>query len=167
MVQDVRPQYQGPRQPLGVAEPAVIMAHPRLTPSSEVLETPATVQQLEISPPVVLVADDEAQIVDLLCLLLEDEGFQVLRAYDGLQAWRLFQTARPDLIISDVMMPGLSGIELTRRVKRRGSATPPMILMSAVAEPNPPANTPFLAKPFDINHLLDLVMQLTERRAQI
>ena len=53
----------------------------------------------------ILIADDEEFIVDLLATLLEDEGFTVLRAYDGAQALAIAERERPDLILSDVMMP--------------------------------------------------------------
>ncbi len=108
----------------------------------------------------VLVADDEVHIVEFLALLLEDEGYQVLRAYDGLRAWELTERYRPDLVISDVMMPGLNGIDLARRIKHahNGSA-PPIVLMSAVTDLENVPGVRFLPKPFDIDHILELVAE--------
>lgn len=111
--------------------------------------------------PYVVIADDEANLVDLLALVLEDEGYRVGRAYDGLQAWDLAQRRRPDLVITDVMMPGLSGMELVERLRRgEGDSGPPVIVMSAVSsdQPAPPAR--FIPKPFDLDRLIDLVDHL-------
>jgi CheY-like chemotaxis protein len=109
--------------------------------------------------PAVLVVDDEAFIVDFLAILLEDEGFRVLRAYDGEQAWRLAQAEHPSLIISDVMMPRMTGLELLERLRSSGDglARLPVILMSAVARGTPRADAAFIPKPFDIERMLSLV----------
>ncbi len=110
----------------------------------------------------ILIADDEEFIVDLLATLLEDEGYAVLRAYDGEQAFAAAQHDRPQLIITDVMMPRMSGTELAMKVRAQepnGAATP-IILMSAVSNPAQIPNTIYLAKPFDIDHVLELVTLL-------
>jgi two-component system alkaline phosphatase synthesis response regulator PhoP len=59
----------------------------------------------------VLIVDDEPAIVDLLAFLFEDEGYEVLRAYDGEQGLRLAKRVHPDLVISDVSMPRLTGLD--------------------------------------------------------
>ncbi len=117
-------------------------------------------------PRSVLVVDDETQIVDFLCLLLEDEGFRVLRAYDGAQAWELIRARHdpPDLVITDVMMPRMSGLQLAQRLKESYNGTcPPVVVMSAVTEVGQAPRMRFLPKPFDIDRLLDLVAELIER----
>lgn len=109
----------------------------------------------------ILVADDEEFIVDLLATLLEEETFRVVRAYDGEQALRAAQRERPDLIITDVMMPKLTGVELARRLRAgSGLPQPPIILMSAVRPPPAIPDTHYLAKPFDIEQVLGLVEQV-------
>jgi CheY-like chemotaxis protein len=110
----------------------------------------------------ILIADDEEFIVDLLATLLEDEQFRVLRAYDGEEALQAAQRERPHLIITDVMMPKLTGTELARRVRDGDTslAATPIILMSAVRQPPAIPGTQYLAKPFDIDQVLDLVEQL-------
>ncbi len=106
----------------------------------------------------VLVADDEVHIVDFLALLLEDEGCRVLRAVNGVQAWELTERYRPNLIISDVMMPGMSGVELARRIKRaHNGSSPRIVLMSAATEIAAMPGVQFLRKPFDIEHILELI----------
>ena len=65
-----------------------------------------------ISRPVVLVVDDETVIADTLSIILSRNGFTVLTAYDGKSALELAQMAHPDLLLTDVVMPGMTGIEL-------------------------------------------------------
>lgn len=106
----------------------------------------------------VLVADDEVHIVEFLALLLEDEGCRVLRAFDGIRAWELSEAHRPDLIISDVMMPGMTGVDLAKRIRAaRNGSSPRIVLMSAVAGMAALPGVGFLLKPFDIDHILDLI----------
>jgi CheY-like chemotaxis protein len=70
------------------------------------------------SQPVVLVVDDEKVIADTLSIILRKSGFSTLTAYDGPTALRLASDLKPDLVISDVMMPGMTGIELAISVTR-------------------------------------------------
>jgi PAS domain S-box-containing protein len=65
----------------------------------------------------VLIADDEEDIRDLLGLLLEDLGFEVIKAGDGNGAFSLFQEARPSIVLTDIKMPGMDGIQLLKKVK--------------------------------------------------
>lgn len=104
---------------------------------------------------VVLVVDDERQIVSLLKDLLEDEGYAVRLAYDGAAALDEINAAKPDLVLSDVMMPRLDGLALYDEIRRR-VADLPVILMSAAVRPKA-IDAAFVPKPFDIDHLLDVV----------
>jgi DNA-binding response OmpR family regulator len=65
----------------------------------------------------ILVAEDEKQIADMIAFKLTNGGHQVIRAQDGEQAVTLAASELPDLILLDVMMPGLSGFEVLRRLK--------------------------------------------------
>lgn len=109
----------------------------------------------------VLVADDETHIVDFLAMLLQDEGCRVLCAFDGVHAWELWEEHHPDLIISDVMMPGLTGLDLARRIKlAHNGSSPPIVLMSAVTGFVAMDGVQFLLKPFDIEQILSIVDHL-------
>lgn len=109
----------------------------------------------------VIVADDEEFIVDLLATLLEDEGYTVVRAYDGEQALRAARQHAIDLIITDNMMPKMSGTEMARRLRADNeSAKPPIIVMSAVLPSNRVNGATFLPKPFDLDRVLELVSSL-------
>jgi DNA-binding response OmpR family regulator len=65
----------------------------------------------------ILVAEDEKQIADMIVFKLTNSGHQVIRAQDGEQAMKLAQHDIPDLIMLDVMMPGIGGFEVLRRLK--------------------------------------------------
>ena len=67
----------------------------------------------------VLVVDDEASIVELIRFNLEKEGCEVVEAYDGVEALRVVRAESPDLIILDLMLPGIDGIEVCQAVRRR------------------------------------------------
>jgi CheY-like chemotaxis protein len=103
----------------------------------------------------ILVVDDEASIVDVLCMLLEDEGFTVIGVTDPLQAVPVIRRHRPSLLLTDVMMPGMSGYELASLAE---SIEPGMqvVFMSAVVEKSR-HDRPFIAKPFDLARVMDVV----------
>ena len=65
----------------------------------------------------ILVAEDEKQIADMIAFKLTNGGHKVIHAQDGEQAMTLAMTELPDLILLDVMMPGLNGLEVLRRLK--------------------------------------------------
>jgi CheY-like chemotaxis protein len=114
----------------------------------------------------ILIADDEVSIVELLSALFQLEGYHVLRAYDGDQALATIERACPDVVLTDNMMPGRSGLDVVRYLHDHPACAAPVILMSA-AQPVPlPPETHFLAKPFDLNEVLDLVAQLLPDQAR-
>ena len=80
----------------------------------------------------ILVCDDDKQIVEAIDIYLTGEGFQVIKAYDGYEALELLETHAVDLMIVDVMMPGLDGIRTTLKVRETRSI--PIIILSAKSE---------------------------------
>lgn len=83
----------------------------QVVPISEALKTDVVVHDKKPKP-LVLVVDDEQVIADTLSMILSKSGFTTMTAYDGTTALQLANAAPPDLIITDVMMPGMTGIEL-------------------------------------------------------
>jgi DNA-binding response OmpR family regulator len=77
----------------------------------------------------ILVVDDEAKIVEVLAQYLVDEGFAVSQAYDGVSAVESFRTERPALVILDLKLPGLSGLEAFRQM--RAEANIPVIMLTS------------------------------------
>ncbi len=112
--------------------------------------------------PVVLVIDDQPGIRRLLAEVLQEEGYAVLEAsngYDGLQKAR---DARPALILMDMKMPGMDGIETLRELKRLGIGDR-VIMMTAygelalVTEAKEIGATDYITKPFDIVALCAMI----------
>ncbi len=82
----------------------------------------------------ILIAEDEADIRNILRLYLESEGFQVIEAGDGQEALDAVREARPDLAILDVMMPRLDGLAVTRALRQYSDM--PILILSAKSQDN-------------------------------
>jgi two-component system OmpR family response regulator len=82
----------------------------------------------ESGRPMVLVVDDEPAIVDAVATTLRYEGFEVKEAQNGRSALAMAQDAPPDLIVLDIMLPDLDGLEVTRRLRQDGVRTPVLFL---------------------------------------
>ena len=80
----------------------------------------------------ILVVDDDKEIVEAIEIYLTQEGYQVLKAYDGMQALKMLETETVHLLILDVMMPRLDGIRATLKIRETNSI--PIIILSAKSE---------------------------------
>ncbi len=120
----------------------------------------ALVHARNVSLRTILVVDDERSVREMLAQALEDSGYAVLLAYHGRHALDVIQDRLPDLVISDVMMPLVGGVELCQTLKsRRETAAIPVILMSAAgiqAGAGAGADA-MMAKPFDLDAMDELV----------
>lgn len=116
----------------------------------------------------ILIADDDANIRKLMALLLSKEGFHPLEAKDGIQALSLIENAQVDLVILDIMMPGLNGWELCQEI-RRTDANLPLLMVTAKAESAHKVKgfqlgtDDYLTKPFDPLELVMRVKALLKR----
>ena len=90
----------------------------------------------EPSSGTVLVVDDEPTIVEIVARYLERAGFETLQAMDGPEALRLADLNRPDLVVLDLMLPGLDGIEVMRQLHERPGKPVAVILLTARGEEN-------------------------------
>jgi len=105
-----------------------------------------------------LVVDDEPAILRLVAIVLRDLGCEPVTTGDAESALTIFEADHPNIVISDVKLPGMDGVELTRRIRKsNGHSGTPVLLMSAYGEPRNHAADGFLAEPFDIDGLIDLV----------
>lgn len=77
----------------------------------------------------ILIVEDEAEIAQLIQLYLEKEGFTCHVCRDGINALQMFQEQKPDLIILDLMIPGLDGLEVCARIRQKPGTKDPFILM--------------------------------------
>ena len=84
----------------------------------------------------VLVVDDSRTVVHGLRSVLEQDGYYVMEAYDGMTAIELAKAHQPDIILMDVIMPGLNGFQATRKIRKDPSThTIPIIIISATEQP--------------------------------
>ena len=110
----------------------------------------------------ILIVDDETNARSALSELLRDEGYEVASAVDGGAAQARIADFHPDLVLTDVHMPGVGGLDLLATT-RRMAAGPAVVLMSARPEPDG-AGVPFVGKPIDIDELLAKVQSALHRR---
>lgn len=115
----------------------------------------------------VLVADDEHNIRNILDFSLHAEGFQVVSALNGEDAFKLAVESTPDLIILDVMMPGQGGVETCRALKadKRTSAVPVILLTAMADKKNRAAGLEagadaYITKPFSPQKVIEEVQNL-------
>lgn len=124
---------------------------------------PAATAARSVHPATILLVEDERPVREMLAMALETSGFVVLQAFHGRHALQLIAQRRPDLVISDVMMPLVGGIELCGRIKSDpATAAVPVVLMSAAgpqAGQDAGADA-VVGKPFDLDEMDALVQRL-------
>ena len=119
----------------------------------------------------ILAVDDERSIVRLVQINLERHGYRVVTAFDGREALEKVASERPDLIVSDVMMPYLDGFELLRTLKKNPATRDiPIILLTAKAMDTDvtigwqSGADCYLTKPFNSSELVAFVRRILEYR---
>ena len=106
----------------------------------------------------ILLVDDENSIVESLRYALEKEGYSVVEAADGAEALRLARSTLPDLVLLDIMLPGMSGFEVCRTL-RKESTVPILMLTARSDEPDRIVGLDlgaddYITKPFSMRELL-------------
>ncbi|HIZ79972.1 MAG TPA: response regulator transcription factor [Candidatus Lachnoclostridium stercorigallinarum] len=119
----------------------------------------------------ILVCDDDRQIVEAIDIYLTGEGYHVIKAYDGYEALEILDSTPVDLMIVDVMMPGLDGIRTTLKVRETSSI--PIIILSAKSEDNDKilglniGADDYITKPFNPLELVARVKSHIRRYTQL
>lgn len=112
--------------------------------------------------PTILVVEDELDVATMIGTVLEDEGYEVILARQGREALDILAARRPDLVVSDLMMPVMDGYALCAAMQVNPEwRSIPLVLVSAGAPPPDSGYTRFLPKPFAIDALLHLAADLT------
>ena len=116
----------------------------------------------------ILVCDDDKQIVEAISIYLTGEGYNVLKAYDGFEALKIMEKEPLDLLILDVMMPGLDGIRTTLKIRENSSI--PIIILSAKSEDQDKilglniGADDYITKPFAVPELIARIRNALRRR---
>jgi DNA-binding response OmpR family regulator len=137
---------------------------------SGLLRLTHAVEDVPARTPVVVAADDDMDILSLVAFRLERSGYQVLTARDGEEALALASECSPDLVLLDVSMPKLTGLEVTRRLRElpATASTPILLLTARASESDREAGreagaTAYLTKPFSPQDLSARVGELLGR----
>ena len=122
-----------------------------------------------MTPPLILIAEDEPAIRDGLCDALESEGYRVVSAANGPDAVKAFREHAPDLLLLDIMMPGRNGYEVCRDIRRENRRLPILMLTAKGEEIDKVLGLElgaddYLTKPFGLRELLARVRSLLRRR---
>ncbi len=115
----------------------------------------------------VLIVDDEPDIATVLAEILEDEGFDVRVAHDGRQGLEFMMQKRPDLLLTDLMMPRMDGHALIREMQNREALRDvPIVVMSAgmIDKSLITIDVRFVPKPFAIDQILSAVQEMLGKR---
>jgi two-component system sensor histidine kinase/response regulator len=120
----------------------------------------------------ILIADDEADIRELISDFFELEGYSTIIAKDGYEAFALFEENRPDLVITDIRMPRINGFELVNKIKNKNSSVP-IILISVVRDYESLRKAyqmgidEYIGKPFKLTELLEVVKKVLNKSKQL
>lgn len=115
----------------------------------------------------VLVVDDDVKTVELVKLYLNRDGYRVMTAYDGIEALRLAREGHPDLIVLDLMLPGMNGLEVCRTL--RDESDVPIIMLTAMTTDQDKLNglelgaDDYMTKPFSPRELAARVRTVLRR----
>jgi len=113
----------------------------------------------------ILVVEENSDLQLLFKLLLESEGYEVTIAHNGREALTFLESMQPELILMDIMMPGVNGLEISHRIKQKDQSLP-IILISAIdrlqeQQLNYSKANDILYKPFNLDDLVNKVKQFT------
>jgi DNA-binding response OmpR family regulator len=111
----------------------------------------------------ILLVEDEIEILDAITEYLEREGYAVTRAVDGEEALRRVENERPDLVLLDVGLPGLSGLDVLQRLRENYPRVPVVMLTGLNDEAQARrmlqmGAVDYIRKPFDLGHLSRVVL---------
>jgi DNA-binding response OmpR family regulator len=134
-----------------------------------------TIVNAHAAPAVVLVADDEPTMLELVSRHLrsiEQPKLEVIEASDGDEAWELARERLPDLVVLDVMMPGMSGWEVCRKIRQDAAlAHTGVLMLTGIGENLNETTSPlfgadeYIDKPFDFEKLDEKIIEVLRKRA--
>ncbi len=116
----------------------------------------------------VLICEDDAKIRKGLVEILESEGYQAIEAEEGNEALKLFVTEKPDFILLDIMMPGISGYDVCRTIREQDEEIPIMFISAKSEEIDRVlglelGGDDYIVKPFGVNEVISRIRAITRR----
>lgn len=119
----------------------------------------------------ILICDDDKEIVDAVSIYLSSEGYRIFKAYDGTQVFGILKKEQIHLVLLDIMMPGMDGLEVTRLIREQSGI--PIIFMSAKAQDEDKIQglqigaDDYIAKPFNPKELVARVNSMVRRYTRL
>ncbi|WP_022664830.1 response regulator [Desulfospira joergensenii] len=121
----------------------------------------------------ILIVDDEEDIIELIKYNLKSEGYNILTAITGEEAIKISKQARPDLMVLDLMLPGIDGLEVTRYLRNNGETKDmPIVMLTAKGEESDVVTglelgaNDYISKPFSPRELTARIRAILRRRQQ-
>ena len=118
----------------------------------------------------ILIVDDEQDIVELISYNLEKEGFSTIKAYDGVSIFNVISTKKPDLLILDLMLPGMNGLDICKKIRANpATADLPIIMLTAKGDELDKiigleiGADDYITKPFSVKELIARVRTILRR----
>ncbi len=116
----------------------------------------------------ILVAEDDARLREGLSEILRGEGYQVVEAADGVEAWRAFTAEQPDVVCLDIMMPRASGYDVCRQIRARDAQVPVLFLSAKAEEIDKVVGLElgaddYVTKPFGVREVVARLRAVTRR----
>jgi CheY-like chemotaxis protein len=115
----------------------------------------------------ILVVDDEPQVLQVVASMLDREGYETTTAPEPRQALEIIAQGGFDLILTDVVMPGMRGTELAKRIRRLSPSSSVMLMSGSIPAGQLPRGIPFLGKPFsysDLTRAVDRALRKASRK---
>ena len=106
----------------------------------------------------IMIVDDDAALGEMLSIVLNSSGFETVTCQDGLRAVEMFPTLHPDLVLLDIMLPGLDGVQVAHRIRQ--TANTPIIMLTAKSDTTDVVKgleagaDDYVAKPFEVVELM-------------
>jgi len=119
----------------------------------------------------ILIIEDEQDVLDVLCEMVTLFGYTVARASDGILAWEMIRRANYDLVITDLGLPGMDGVELVKSM-RANSLNVPVLVIAGIdfdksdLEIKRASNCDFIQKPFKMKDIKEKISQLLKGKEQ-
>lgn len=122
----------------------------------------------------IIIIEDSKQTVDILSEILQKEGYEIYKAYDGIEGYRMIKKLKPDLVLLDLLLPKISGFEICKKISEDNDIRKtPIIILSTLAEDKEALKKlknfdiiKFMKKPYELNELLIEIKKVLNEKKQ-